>query len=706
MKNPLSVQGEEEKDIDQKNKKKKKMIIAIVIIAVIAAALIVFFLFFYKKTDKSSGQTGQRPDQQAADSRVTATGTTTVGMTMDELDLDNLDTKLYVEEVYLSDGDSVKKDDNVLKISDDSFNSAKTELERAQKQADYAYREAVVTVAGEKIDAKSTYDQAAVKQKYAQQTYDATVKEVTDKIDDIQDQIDDENDNIDEYTKAVNDNYYYKYYDIANRKKELDDVFSLQMRLYDEWGIEALTNTSDKVSSTTTSGQNGQNGQSTQQVNVPASICGKAGFLQGYITGYAAGEKGGSDDGSTSAASWWSSNYGTDPGDDTNSKYAALLDELGISYDSSFASGWWAAVSVSAQSGAINSYKSSYADGMKSGQQAAATNQKAALSSTQAAATAGTSNSQEYVTVYKLLQAEVEQLSTDYDEALKNYKEKTALAPTNLAKSQANLKKLTAQLAEQNTTLETTKADAKAVYDQTLAECSIAKETYDTAVKKSDEELTSLSNKKDDADDDMDYFNKTLSDGYVHASKSGTIMKMNVDSGTYISGDEMIMAYTADDSLAVSVSVDQADIAQISLGESAQITIDDHGDYTGTVTAINPVSSSSSKSSVTYTVTVAIDGDTSDLSRNLTASVTFGDSTSGTVSGNSSSESTDADKEITTAAGTDSTSEAGTESKAAAGTENAADTDKETSAAKSEATQSKDASDKSKSVDTENTKAK
>ena len=166
--------------------------------------------------------------------------------------------------------------------------------------------------------------------------------------------------------------------------------------------------------------------------------------------------------------------------------------------------------------------------------------------------------------------------------------------------------------------------------------------TYNIAVKKADEELTALSNAKADADDDMTYFTEMLDDGYLHTTKAGNVMMVSVEDGSYISGDSVIMAYTDADSLAVAVSVPQADIASLSLGESAQIKINNYGSYTGTVTAINPVASSNSKSSVTYTVTVTIDGDISKLSQNLTAAVTFGgtggtaESGISTVSGNSS----------------------------------------------------------------------
>ena len=68
--------------------------------AIAAAAVIVFFLFFRKNTDSSTGRpSGQMPGQ-TQDSRITASGTTTVGMTTEELDLDNLDTKLYVMSAF------------------------------------------------------------------------------------------------------------------------------------------------------------------------------------------------------------------------------------------------------------------------------------------------------------------------------------------------------------------------------------------------------------------------------------------------------------------------------------------------------------------------------------------------------------------------------------------------------------------------------
>ena len=51
-------------------------------------------------------------------------------------------------------------------------------------------------------------------------------------------------------------------------------------------------------------------------------------------------------------------------------------------------------------------------------------------------------------------------------------------------------------------------------------------------------------------------------------------------------------------------SVDQSDIAAIELGESAVVEIADQGTFRGTVSKINPVSQSGSKSSIYYSVTI------------------------------------------------------------------------------------------------------
>lgn len=93
----------------------------------------------------------------------------------------------------------------------------------------------------------------------------------------------------------------------------------------------------------------------------------------------------------------------------------------------------------------------------------------------------------------------------------------------------------------------------------------------------------------------------------------------------------MIFAYSNPEQISVSVSVGQDDIAKLYVGETASVVIADHGNYSGVIETINPVALSNSRTSVSYAVTVNLQGDVSGLDANLTASVIFGGDASGIV---------------------------------------------------------------------------
>lgn len=86
----------------------------------------------------------------------------------------------------------------------------------------------------------------------------------------------------------------------------------------------------------------------------------------------------------------------------------------------------------------------------------------------------------------------------------------------------------------------------------------------------------------------------------------------------------MVFAYSNPEQISVSVSVSQEDIAKLYVGQSASVTITDRGSYSGVIETINPISSSNSRTSVSYTVTVNLQGDVSGIDANLTANVLFG----------------------------------------------------------------------------------
>ena len=101
-------------------------------------------------------------------------------------------------------------------------------------------------------------------------------------------------------------------------------------------------------------------------------------------------------------------------------------------------------------------------------------------------------------------------------------------------------------------------------------------------------------------------------------------MRSSVRNGGKVSAGGRIATYSDMTDVTVSVSVDQSDIAKLSVGDTAIIYSSNSGLLNGTIKSISPVTQSSSISSVTYSVTVKVDAESADVSANTTVTVMFG----------------------------------------------------------------------------------
>ena len=504
-----------------------RVIAGVLIVCIVAGGVYTARYFTSKNSSTDGNKQGmQMGNMQTDTNTITASGTTTVGMIAETFDVENLDTDLEVEEVYVENGDSVAAGDKILKISEDSLEKARTELEDAASEAEYAYRLGVISSNEELITAKSTLDSASVNKTYAQNDYDSSVQDAKEKVEDLQSQVDDASDLVDEYTKADTENYYYTYYDVAALQKIASDNFTLLMKLYEDWDI---ADTEDSDSSSTSSSSSSSSG--------------------------------------TTSSSKISNS--------TSSVYDAFSDE-------------------------------------------------------------------------------VDEEEEEYETAKENYEDDTKTAKAGLSKAKANLTKLQAQLTTAQTEYNTAKAQAQSDYNETISDADTAEETYNTTVDRINDNLEVLSNAMDDANDNLESFEEAVNDGYMYASTDGTIMMVGVEEGDTLSSDSMVVAYTDDTSISVSATVDQSYISQLTIGDAASVVISDYGTFEGTITSINPVTQSSSKSSVTYTVTVGLTGDVSELSQNLSATVTFTPSSSTDAASTSGSSVMIADSSVAASSASDS----------------------------------------------------
>ena len=172
---------EESKKIRKIQWTKKKIIAAVVAGAVLITAVgggAMYVKKFQKGTDgeKGFGMFGKGGNGNEI-SYVTASGTTTLGYTMDEFEPDYIETDLYIEEVYLSSGDEVEAGTPVLKVSEESVQEARTELKEKVTETSLAYRAGVISYEQSKINAKYTYDSAVLEGQQAQAVYNSALNQ-------------------------------------------------------------------------------------------------------------------------------------------------------------------------------------------------------------------------------------------------------------------------------------------------------------------------------------------------------------------------------------------------------------------------------------------------------------------------------------------------------------------------------------------------
>lgn len=238
----------------------------------------------------------------------------------------------------------------------------------------------------------------------------------------------------------------------------------------------------------------------------------------------------------------------------------------------------------------------------------------------------GTSNASILASLYSIL----EQNLKDLEEAQEKYDDAVTNASFNLQTLQLKLPSLQQAVTEAKENQEIQQAQAKLTYETALSTEERAESDYNTTVEKAESDLAALKSTYEDAKENLELFESSVGDGYFYASEDGTILRTFARADQNLTSDAVVFVYSNPKELTVTVSVDQADIAKLTVGDSAYVQSSANGGFTGEITAIDPVSSSDSRTSVTYSVTVKItteneeNENNSSLSANESVTVIFG----------------------------------------------------------------------------------
>ena len=494
----FAVKNKEIKQIIFSPKKNKNwIIVALVLVLTLGGGSLAAVVVLHRNGNRSElSMPGNMAGLSFTEDMTATSGVTNVGITEETFDVENLTTVLEIEEVYAASGEEVTAGDKILKLTEDSVEEARKELERALEDAELAYRTGAIEYEQNLITAEYTRDSAILTGQQAKDVYDETVASLQSAVTRAEEELQDAEDDIAEYESYVNDGSYKSYFKVDEYQA-----------IYDE-NLKALT---DK------------------------------------------------------------------------------MDEWGISW--SQVTGGGGSVQIGGGAGA----------NMQSG---------------------GTSNANILASLYSIL----EQNLKDLEEAEDKYEDALTNAAFELQTLQLKLSSLQQAVTEAKEDYEIQLAQAKLPYETSLSGAERAESDYNTTVEKAKSDLAALKSTYEDAKENLELFESSVGDGYFYASEDGTILRTMVRAEQALTSDAVVFVYSNPKELTVTVSVDQSDITKLTVGDSAYVQSSAGSGYTGVITAIDPVSSSSSRTSVTYSVTVQInvEDEEDSLSANESVTVVFG----------------------------------------------------------------------------------
>lgn len=228
------------------------------------------------------------------------------------------------------------------------------------------------------------------------------------------------------------------------------------------------------------------------------------------------------------------------------------------------------------------------------------------------------------VTALELLEDTYRANRDAYEQALEECSKAKETAQAGIEKAQAEYELRSLQLEQAKIDYEKKAAAGKADYETALAQGAIAESIYQTELKSKQKELDVLADAKEETAENLALFESYLEDGYLYTDNRGTIMAVMVSKGQSLETDDIIMAYSNRDLVTVSASVDQSDIASISVGDNAVAVSQEYGALEGTVTQLNPISGSGGRANVTYSVEVTLEAGETEIEANRTVTIYFG----------------------------------------------------------------------------------
>ena len=194
-----------------------------------------------------------------------------------------------------------------------------------------------------------------------------------------------------------------------------------------------------------------------------------------------------------------------------------------------------------------------------------------------------------------------------------------------IAEKQKELEALEKSLTGAQRDLELGIIEARAQLEKRNLKYKNAEEIYNVSVELSSFEAKNAQEDYEDAASKLNEFDSYLADRTIRAENNGVITECPLEAGDVVNTGSSLAVLNDYDEVTVSVSVEEAELANIKEGDAVNVYIASYPDedFTGTVDSIGESAYNSSTGTAYVEITVKLGGETSKLYEGMTAQVTF-----------------------------------------------------------------------------------
>ncbi len=223
---------------------------------------------------------------------------------------------------------------------------------------------------------------------------------------------------------------------------------------------------------------------------------------------------------------------------------------------------------------------------------------------------------------YMILQKEFLNAETQYNNAKSSLNRATQNLEENAAEIISLQKEL--RLAEAKKALE--KLDVEQAYQESLHNGENAEITYNATIESLEETLQEAEDEMAKVEEQLEAYEAFVgSDGCVYADGAGIVTEVAYEAGDRLKSAGVLVSYATPGDMTISVDVTQEDIVDLIVGDKVDIAFTAYEDtsYEGSILSINTTATSENSNTVSYTVVIGVEGDTSMLYGGMTADIIF-----------------------------------------------------------------------------------